>query len=160
MMTKVLIYDGMIYVYILSLLFYFSDFVAKNQRNRRLGTGLLGLVWFMQSVFLVHRMVKLDYMPIISLFDTLFLISWFMVTFSLVMYFFVRFDLLVFYVNILAFSFLVISFFNPSTIAIAETGWDLKDELLYIHIFMAIISYAILIIGAIFSVMYLFLHRK
>jgi HemX protein len=160
MMTKSWIYDGMIYIYALSLLFYFSDFLGKNQRNKRMGTGLLILVWIMQTIFYILRAAKLKYIPVIGMFDTLFLISWFMVTFSLLMYYFVRFDLLVFFINIIAFTILIFSIFSDSSAILIETGWNIQDELLYLHILLAVCSYSVFLIGAVFSSMYLFLHRK
>lgn len=125
-----------------------------------MGTGLLVLVWIMQTVFFIMRAVKLEYIPVIGMFDTLFLISWFMLSFSLVMYFFVRFDLLVFFVNIIAFTILLFSFFSDSSVPLIETGWNIEDELLFLHILLAISSYSVFLVGAIFSAMYLFLHHK
>jgi len=114
MITTSWIYDGMIYIYALSLLFYFSDFLGKSQRNKRIGTGLLIVVWLMQTVFFIDRLAKLDYIPIFAMFDTLLFFSWFMVTFSLVMYYFVRIELLVFFINLTAFTIIIVSFFSDS----------------------------------------------
>lgn len=159
-MTKSIIYDGMIYIYALSLLFYFSDFIGKNQRAKRMGTGLLILVWILQAVFFILRMVKLEYMPVVTMFEILFFFSWIMVTLSLLLFYFFRLDVLVFFINIVAFAILTLNFFNDSSISATSTGWKVEDELLFIHISLAIASYAAFSVSAIFSCMYLFLHRK
>lgn len=125
-----------------------------------MGTGLLVLVWILQTAFFILRAAKLEYIPVIGMFDTLFLISWFMLSFSLVMYYFVRFDLFVFFVNIIAFLILLFSFFTDSSAPLIGTSWNIKDELLFLHILLAVSSYSVFLIGAVFSAMYLFLHHK
>ena len=41
-----------------------------------------------------------------------------------------------------------------------KSDWDINDELLFIHISLAIGSYAAFSIAAIFSGMYVFLHKR
>ncbi len=52
MVTRSWLFDAMIYMYALSLLFYFSDFANANRSAKRMGTGLLLFVWVLQTAYL------------------------------------------------------------------------------------------------------------
>ncbi|MGO4376255.1 cytochrome C assembly protein, partial [Paenibacillus sp. MCAF20] len=39
MVTQNVLYDAILYVYALSLLFYFSDFMNASRKAKRIGTG-------------------------------------------------------------------------------------------------------------------------
>jgi HemX protein len=160
MVAKSLMYDGMIYIYALSLLFYFSDFVGKSQRAKQIGTGLLVLVWILQTGIFIIRMVKLEYISMITMYETLFFFSWLLVSLSLVLYYFFKFELILFFINVIAFAVLALNFFSDSSVTPIYTGWDIKNELLFIHVSLAIASYAAFSLGAVFAGMYIFLHRK
>lgn len=160
MWMKTWIYDAILYLYALSLLFSFSDVANRNRNAKRMGTGLLAFVWLLQTVYIVYRMVTLQYIPIMTMFEALFFYSWMLVTVSIMMNLFLRLDLLVFLVNVAGFSILALNVFsNPSVIPISKQ-WEATDELLFIHITLAIGSYAAFLIAALLSGMYLFMHRK
>jgi HemX protein len=160
MLTQSWMYDGILYIYALSLLFYFSDFVERNTRVKRYGTGLLTFVWILQSVLFILRYIEYGNLPFMSMFDVLFFFSWVLVTLSLILNLVFRIDLLVFFVNVLGFSVLAFSFFSNPNVTASLGDWQIEDELLFIHISLAIASYAAFSLSAIFSFMYLFLHGK
>jgi HemX protein len=55
MVTQSWLYDAILYIYALSLLFYFSDFARANRSVKRMGTGLLSFVWVLQTVYLAFQ---------------------------------------------------------------------------------------------------------
>lgn len=154
------LYDMMIYVYALSLLFYFSDLADASRRAKRMGTGLLTFVWVMQTGFLVYRLTTHRDMSTISLFEYLFLFSWLLITISLMMSRFFRVEFLLFFVNLIGFILLAVNLFSRPAAVMGLRSWERAIELLYIHITLITCAYAILTIGAIFAGMYLFLHGK
>jgi len=160
MILKSWFYDITVYIYALSLLFYFSDFVGANQRAKRMGTGLLSFVWFMQFLYLALTFYGNPSSEAFSIRETLLLFSWLLVTLSLVINRFFRIELFVFLVNLLGFAVMTLHFLiNPSfSTTIKNSMWN--DQLLLVHIVLAMISYATFAIGAVFSGMYLFLHRQ
>ncbi len=160
MVTQSWMYDAIIYIYALSLLFYFSDFAGHNRRAKRMGTGLLIFVWVLQTIFFIVRMVGQRQMPILSMFDILFFFSWLLVTASLLLNRFFRVDLFVFFVNVIGFSVLALNFFSDPNVVPSLSYWNINDELLFIHISLAVCSYAAFAVGAVFAGMYLFLHRQ
>lgn len=159
-MTKNWFYDAIVYIYALSLLFYFSDFVGANQRAKRMGTGLLSFVWSLQFVYLAVSLYGSRTMLDFTLLETLLLYSWLLITLSLVIHRFFRIDLFVFLVNLFGFAVLLLpAFFNPS-FSTTIPGALFGDKLLFAHAALAIVSYAAFAVAAVFSGMYLFLHRQ
>jgi HemX protein len=160
MITQMWMYDAILYVYALSLMFYFSDYVKPSRKSKRMGTGLLAFVWVMQSLFFADRIVELHSLPIVTLFETLFFYSWLMVTFSLVANGFLRIDLLTFFMNVIGFTVLAINLFGYSLMTSEIPYGVTRNELLFIHISFAIGSYVAFSISAVFSGMHLFLHQQ
>ncbi len=160
MVTQSWLYDAMIYIYALSLLFYFSDFARANRSAKRMGTGLLSFVWLLQTVYLGSSLYDHLTEWAFSRFEILFLLSWLLVTISLVVNRFFRIELFVFFVNVLGFAILALNIFGNPIVTPTLGNWEINDELLFIHITLAIGSYAAFSVAAVFSGMYLFLHRK
>lgn len=160
MVTRSFLMDAMIYIYALSLLFYFSDFAHANRNAKRMGTGLLLFVWVLQTAYMAFGLYGRAFEIGFSRSDVLYLFSWLLVTISLIISRFVRIELFVFFINVFGFAVLALNVFgNPQMIPISSQ-WDVNSELLFIHISMAVGSYAAFTAAAIFSGMYLFLHRK
>ncbi|MCS7458748.1 cytochrome c biogenesis protein [Paenibacillus doosanensis] len=160
MVTKSWLYDATIYIYALSLLFYFSDFVGPNRSAKRMGTGLLSFVWILQTVYLVVNLVWHDRSTAFSMFETLFMLSWLLVTVSLVVNRFFRIELFVFIVNVIGFTVLALNFFSNPKVSPTLASWNINDEVLFIHISFSLASYVAFVVAAVFSGMYLFLHRQ
>ncbi|TVY11883.1 cytochrome c biogenesis protein CcsA [Paenibacillus cremeus] len=160
MVKQTWFYDAIIYIYALSLLFYFSDFVGPNRSAKRMGTGLLSFVWVLQTIYLAYNLITHSTPMAFSRFETLFVLSWLLVTVSLIINRFVRIELFVFLINVFGFAILALNFFSNPTISPTLASWKINDELLFIHISLAVVSYAAFVVSAIFSGMYLFLHRK
>ncbi|WP_281891119.1 cytochrome c biogenesis protein CcsA [Paenibacillus sp. YYML68] len=95
-----------------------------------------------------------------SKFETLFIFSWLLITVSFVISRFFRLDLFMFFVNLIGFAILALNVFGKPGLAPALSRWNINDELLFIHITLAVAGYAAFVVSAVFSGMYLFLHRK
>jgi HemX protein len=160
MVTQGWMFDVILYIYALSLLFYFSDFVGPNRKAKRMGTGLLIFVWVLQTIYIVFNIVQLRVHFVFTLFEALLLFSWLMVTLSLILNRFFRIEPLVFFANVIGFAVLALHFFShPLGTPEIQTGQAL-NELLFIHVVLAVSSYAAFSFAAILSGMYLFLHRQ
>lgn len=159
MVTRSWLFDAMIYMYALSLLFYFSDFANANRSAKRMGTGLLLFVWVLQTAYLAISLYGHLTEWAFARSDVLFMFSWLIVTISLLINRFFRIELFVFFVNVLGFAILALNVFGNPQLTPIKADWDINDELLFIHITLAIGSYAAFSIAAIFSGMYVFLHN-
>lgn len=155
-----LLYDMIIYMYALSLLFYFADFAYANRKAKQMGTGLLVFVWLLQAVYFLIHVVLASGDFIFSMMDTLFLFSWFMVSISLILQRKFKVELFVFFANVGGFAGLLMGLFGVSQEAPIMKIWNINDLLLFVHITSAVSGYAMFATSAVFSGMYLFLHRK
>ncbi|MFX3634925.1 MAG: cytochrome c biogenesis protein CcsA [Candidatus Pristimantibacillus sp.] len=160
MVTQNWMYDAILYIYALSLLFYFSDFIDANRRAKRIGTGLLIFVWIMQTGFLVVRAISHFELTTISEFEYWLGFSWLLVTISLVISRFFKIEFFVFLVNIVGFAVFALNLYSQpgdgAQLAISAT----MQELLFVHISLILCAYASLTIGTILAGMYIFLHNQ
>ena len=151
-------YDLIIYVYALSLLFYFSDFVETSRIKKRMATGLLYFVWFLQTVFFMARMLEYRSLTVMTMFESLFFYAWLLLTISLVINRFFKIDIIVVAINSLAFVVLVMNLFsNDSLQSIADNDM-IRNELIVIHVTMAFASYIAFTLAALLAAFYLLLH--
>ncbi len=148
------VYDLMIFIYATSVILYFYDFLQSNARANRIAFILLIVVWVIQTVFFLLRMFDLDYIPIMTLFETLFFYSWILVTISLIINYLYKIDFMVFLANVVGFSIVILNMFVSKS---SEPGVSevLQGDLLTIHIAFAIGSYALFFISFLSSLLYL-----
>ncbi|MEX2415682.1 MAG: cytochrome c biogenesis protein CcsA [Paenibacillaceae bacterium] len=158
MTTKSWFFDTMVYIYALSLLFIFSDFIQRNPRAKRMGTGLLVFVWSIQTILLANQLIRDGQIFVFSIFDTLFFFSWLLITLSLIFTLLIRIEFVLFFVSLAGFIVAAIAFFSEKSISPLAASWEVRDELLFIHVSLAIGSYAAYFCSAMFSGMLLFLH--
>ena len=158
MVTKSWLYDSIIYIYALSLLFYFADAVSKNTGAKRMGEGLLVFVWVLQTLFFFYRMYEHRYIPVFTRFEVLFLFSWLLVTASLAAKRFFSLQYLVFFVNVFGFIMLVLNLLiDPGVMPAAA---ELQGGVLWLHVTLAIFSYTAFAVSAILASGYLFVQSR
>ncbi|MFC7371267.1 cytochrome c biogenesis protein [Fictibacillus iocasae] len=152
------IYDFTVVLYALSIIGYFIDFLQNNRKANQFAFWLLSIVWLLQSVFFVMRIVEYNRFPILTPSEGLFFYAWILITFSLIMNRFFRVDFFVFFTNLLGFMLLSIHLFAPSEQVSEVLSQQLVSELLIIHVTMAFVSYGAFSLSFIFSLMYLIQH--
>ncbi|MFD1395333.1 inner membrane protein YpjD [Kroppenstedtia eburnea] len=145
-------YDLIIYIYVLSLLFAFSDLLQPSRRLRRLALLLLMTVWFFQTVFLTWTLSTR--FPALSGTDSLLFYSWILVTLSLVLDRVYKNDFLIFSTNLPGFAFLAAHLYiAPESAPLSK---PLLSELVFIHVTLAFLAYALFSLSAVTAVLYLF----
>ncbi|WP_040950149.1 cytochrome c biogenesis protein CcsA [Gorillibacterium massiliense] len=160
MLTRIFLYEAILYLYALSLLFYFSDFLKRNRSAKRIGAGLLLFVWVLQSVYMLEGFTRHGFLAAIPMEETVLLFSWLLVGVSLIIDRLFRIELFVFLINVLGLAALALDMFGGRDAALEIGGWNVSGGLLLIHISLAVGSYAAFAAGAVFSGMYLYLHRR
>ena len=139
-LTMTRLHEIMVILQAISLVFYFIDYLQKDQRAHRLAVWLLFAVGTLQTIFLVMYMVEMKRFPILSLFEGIYFYAWLIIMLSLVLQLVFRLDLPAFFMNLIGFIFMTIHTFAPNPMAQSLVGENLKSELLFIHIMFAIIS--------------------
>ena len=67
-----ILYEAGIYIYALSLLFFFSDCIRRNSGSKRIGTGLLAVAAILQVSILAIRAWQEKLLPIVTIYDFIF----------------------------------------------------------------------------------------
>lgn len=154
------IYDAALIVYALSLLFYFSDCLHRNPGGKRLGTGLLVVTGLLQSAGLGIRFVQEKGLPIFTPYDFLFWFAFLIVAVSLGVAFTKGSEFTILLLSVVGFSAFVL---NRLWLNAGEHGlqsWSAVHGWVAVHVFLANFSFAALTLGAVFSLLYLFLHGR
>ncbi|UPK47557.1 cytochrome c biogenesis protein CcsA [Paenibacillus pabuli] len=147
-------------MYALSLLFYFSDCIRRNAGAKRTGTGFLVIVWALQVFHVILRMLTERHFPIYTTFDFLFIFSFSIVLVSLVMTRIQRSEFVILLLNVVGFFVTVLNRLWFTAGEISLHNWQTVHGLLIMHITLANLGFAALTVGAVFAMLYLFLHRK
>ncbi|KPD01559.1 hypothetical protein LR69_00174 [Geobacillus sp. BCO2] len=98
-----LLYELSILLYIASILFYFIDFLQQNRKANDIAFWLLSIVWLLQTVTFVSRIMETKRFPILTMSEGLYFYAWLLITLSLVINRLLRVDFIVFFTNVLAF---------------------------------------------------------
>ncbi|WP_028402958.1 cytochrome c biogenesis protein [Ectobacillus panaciterrae] len=154
-----IIYHVAIILYACSVSLYFIDYFQSNQKANRTAFWLLAIVWVLQTIFMFIRATEAHTNPILTLVSGVYFYVWLLITLSLIINRLQRVDFLVFFTNVIAFSVSAFSIFTPFGKTPPVLANRLISELLYVHIGMAFMSYAIFTVSFIFSIMYLLQYR-
>jgi HemX protein len=153
------LYDITIILYALSVLGYFIDFLQNDRKVNRIAFWLLSIVWVLQTLFLIARMIEIGRLPLLSISEGLFFYAWVLVTLSLIINRMFRIDFFVFFTNVLGFLIMTLHLFAPVQYKSNMLSQQLISELLFIHISIALLSYGAFSLSFIFSMMYLFQYE-
>lgn len=150
------LYELILIIYGASIVSYFIDFIQYNRKANQTAFWLLSIVWILQTFFFFSTMFGSNDFPVLDLYDGLFFYAWILVTFSLLLNWFLRIDFFVFLTNVLGFFVMVLYVTAPIQEAGQEQTVNLANEILILHISMAMISYGFFTFSFILSLMYLF----
>src|SRR5699024_3791858 len=108
MFETVWMYEVILFIYGLSLIGYFIDFIQHNQKANRIAFWLLSLVWILQTANLIDEILIEKNLPAQTVNDRLFFYAWVLITFSLIINRLFNINIIVFFLFHLSF-FLLLS---------------------------------------------------
>lgn len=149
------VYEGILFIYVLSLIGYFIDFVQHNRKANRLAFWLLCMVWVLQTIFLFQQLVMEQLFPIGTLTDSLFFYAWVLVTFAIMINILFKMYFIVLFINLFGFFILLMHISLVAKSQVVQSGIRLVDEILIAHISLAIISYGFFTLSFLFSLIYI-----
>src|SRR5690625_3126842 len=135
------IYEVMLFIYSISLIGYFIDFIKHNFRVNKLSFYLLCLVWTIQTVILYNQTFIEKNFPILTLNDGLFFYAWILLLFSIIINHFFQIHFIVFFTNVLSFFILLLSLSLNAQTVFLDQGSEFVHEILMIHITLSLVSY-------------------
>ena len=127
-------------VYLISILCYFIDFVRKSHKIRVLGIYALGIVWFYKQslcLCILLRIVMYCLIPYLMFF----FLSWMIISISLVLNIIKVLSFSVF-LNVIGFILLTMNTFRPEHYTNSIQKVQVINELLLVHVGLAVLSYA------------------
>lgn len=157
--TMATMYEIMVILYAIGIVFYFIDYLYKYVKARRIAFWFVCIAWTWQTIFFVLFIIESKRFPILSLFEGIYFYAWLLTTLSIVLHCIARVDMPVFFVNVLSFVFVTIHLFAPAEKVQPMVIDSLVSEMLVIHISFAIMSYAAFSLSFVFSILYLILYR-
>lgn len=158
-MTMARLQELMVILYAVSLVFYFIDYLNKDNVAHRSAFWLLAVVYLLQSTFLVMSIVETGRFPVLSLFEGIYFYVWLLITLSFILHLFSKVGHAVFFLNVIGFIFMTIHTFAPVQNEKSPIGEALISELLFIHITFAILSYAAFAMSFVFAILYLLVYK-
>lgn len=155
MLASKWIYEIMLFIFTISIIGYFIDFIKSNPRVNKLSLYLLSFVWIIQTAILLRQLIGEKTFPIINLNDGLFFYAWVLVIISLVVNYLFRVHFVVLFTNVFSLFILLLSLLTNATTVTNEQASEFIHEILIIHITLALVSYGFFTISFIFALMYL-----
>ncbi|MBO8155916.1 MAG: cytochrome c biogenesis protein CcsA [Bacillaceae bacterium] len=149
------IYELMIFLYAISLIGYFIDFVQQNRRVNRLAFWFLSMVWILQTIFLFGKMLNTKQFYFLTIYDGLYFYAWILITFSMIINRLFRVDFFVFFTNVVGFFIMTLHISTRAQLVENIHTNEIVGDILIIHIAVALLSYGIFTLSFIFALMFL-----
>lgn len=153
------LYEIILFIYSVSLIGYFIDFIKTNRRVNKISFWLLCTVWFIQTVLLFNQVFLENKFPILTLNDSLFFYAWVLIFFSIIINRFFSIHFIAFFANVFSFFIMLLAISLHAQQEYNPVGAAFVHEILVIHITLAIVSYGFFTISFLLSVMYLLQYQ-
>ncbi|MFC4388334.1 inner membrane protein YpjD [Gracilibacillus marinus] len=154
-----LLFESILIIYAVSVIFYFIDFLFHNRKANRVAFWLLSMVWVIQTIFLLTEIITTASLPIQTFNDGLYTYTWIIVTFSLIIHRFFQLEFFMFFMSVFGFLFMLIHSLRSFQINDSSQIPVMLNEWLYAHIVLALISYGLFTISFVLALLYLMQYR-
>ncbi|MBC9873803.1 cytochrome c biogenesis protein CcsA [Macrococcoides bohemicum] len=149
------LHEAILILYMISIACYFFDFVEKSRRLKRYGYLLLLSVFLLQSSSIILFIFIVGRIPIETINEGFYFFTWLIILISLILSKVIRTEFSIFLMNLIGFVFMMIHTFQPLDLSTGTTVSHMMNELLWIHVTLAIVSYVMFLIAALHAVLYL-----
>ncbi|MDU3556962.1 MAG: cytochrome c biogenesis protein [Staphylococcus epidermidis] len=140
-------------IYLFSIICYFVDFINKNYKTRTVGFYSLGIVWVLQTISLSIFFIHTKQVPLGSIFDVFF-------SLTLILNLIKVMNFSVFFLNLIGFILMSLNTFQPEHYQTQIQQIAVINELLLVHIALAVLSYAFFAIAFVNSLLYIIQYRN
>ncbi|MHD0448375.1 cytochrome c biogenesis protein CcsA [Staphylococcus cohnii] len=147
-------------IYLFSIACYFYDFLKKHHRIKMIGFVSLGIVWMLQTVSLSLYVNVTKQIPLGNIFDVFFALAWLIISISIVINVIKQINLSIFLFNMIGFLFIAINTFQPMHYQSTGEKLNIINELLIVHISLAVISYALFTFAFVNCILYLIQYNN
>ncbi|TDM04469.1 cytochrome C assembly family protein [Macrococcus carouselicus] len=159
-LLTVRINEAILFIYMISIACYFIDFIDKNNRIRKIGFIILVAVFVSQTLMIAQFYFTIGRFPVQTITEGFYFFTWLIIIASIVMAQTTRMEFLAFIMNLIGFIFMAIHTFQPVDYQSHTTVSHMMNELLMVHVTLAITAYVTFLIAAIQAVLYLYQMRN
>lgn len=153
-------HEFILIIYILSIVCYFVDFIRKSYKVRTLGVYSLGIVWILQTISFSVFIIQTEKVPLNSIFDVFFTLTWIIITISLVLNLIKVLNFSVFFLNLIGLILMAMNTFQPKNYQTQIQQVAVINELLLVHIGLAVLSYAFFAVAFVNALLYIIQYRN
>ncbi|MBA8758827.1 cytochrome C assembly protein [Staphylococcus schleiferi subsp. coagulans] len=147
-------------IYLVSMVCLIIDVFQKNYRVQNIGFYALGIVWFCQTVSLTMFITWQKQLPLTSLVESFYVLTWLILTITFIMSVMRQSDFMIVFLNVIGFIFMTIHTFHPQQFKMGGTRLTVMNELLVFHISLALLSYVIFAVAFVNAIIYLIQYRN
>lgn len=149
------LHEAILMLYMVSIACYFFDFVQKSPRFKHYGNCLLIGVFLMQSISILLFIFIVGRFPIETINEGFYFYTWLIILLSLILSTVIQTEFFIFLMNLIGFIFMMIHTFQPLDLSTGTAVSHMMNELLFIHVMLAIASYVMFLVAALHAVLYL-----
>ncbi|WP_246143106.1 cytochrome c biogenesis protein CcsA [Macrococcus equipercicus] len=149
------LHEAILFIYMLSVACYFFDFVEKNNRVKKTGFMMLVGVFMMQTLLVGQFIVNTGRFPVQTISEGFYFFTWLIILISIILSVSTRSELITFMMNLIGFTFMAIHTFQPLQYNSDTAVSHMMNELLMIHVTLAITAYVMFLIAALHALLYL-----
>lgn len=120
----------------------------------------LGIVWVLQTISLSVFIIQTKHVPLGSLFDVFFSLTWIIISISLILNLIKTLNFSVFFLNLIGFILMAMITFEPNRYHSQVQQFAVINELLLVHIGLAILSYAFFALAFVNCLLYIIQYRN
>ncbi|MGF7193854.1 HemX protein [Staphylococcus pasteuri] len=120
----------------------------------------LGIVWVLQTISLSVFIIQTKHVPLGSLFDVFFSLTWIIISISLILNLIKTLNFSVFFLNLIGFILMAMITFEPNRYHSQVQQIAVINELLLVHIGLAILSYAFFALAFVNCLLYIIQYRN
>lgn len=148
-------HEAILIIYMISIACYFFDFVQKSNKMKQIGYLILWIVLILQTCSIFLFRIIVGRMPFETLTEGFYFYTWLIILISIVLSRFIKTEFFIFMMNLIGFIFMMIHTFYPVEFYEDTTVSHMMNELLWIHVALAIISYVMFLISSLHAVLYI-----
>lgn len=146
-----LLYDATILLYAVSLTLLFSDVLQPRRTVNRVAVMLLFTAFLTVTGMLFVRFQSFHQIPAYTKSDLMLFISWLMLVITLVLDTFLRVRFILFFANVVSFSMVLFAGYRQGSDVL---NWFPNQDLLLVHIALALLAETAFAFGYVFAVMH------
>ncbi|TDM10665.1 cytochrome c biogenesis protein CcsA [Macrococcus lamae] len=149
------LHEAILFIYMLSVACYFFDFVQKNNRVKKIGFMMLVTVFVIQTLLIGQFVMEAGRFPVQTIVEGFYFFTWLIILISIILSLSTRSELITFMMNLIGFIFMAIHTFQPVQYNSDTAVSHMMNELLMIHVTLAITAYVMFLIAALHALLYL-----